>query len=1125
MKTTTLSIIILYFIVSLNPFMQAHASDSPLRSGKWVKISTNKAGVYKITYEQLKEWGFSSPVNIQIFGTGGGKLPLIIPEGYQTGIKEIASFQNLGSDDKWNTGDYLLFFAEGPDVFEKNTSKNFYDLNHNPFCRSSYYFVTDGAEKPVQITTSETVATEIQHHVEELDFFAAKEYSDTNLYQTGSRRFNIFPEGSLSHTFTIPNIANGSKIKIHTYLLGRSAQNGTITVKANGSKLTTGNVSPYSTYIHATAFDIDTETTATTSLKIDFSFSNKSYDSYGACDYIYINARIKPVLTSGQSLIFDQKATGKVSQYQLSSNKDYTIWDIASKTHPVIQPKTYKDRKISFTTNGSGSQEFWAFDLTSAYAPIFIGNVPNQNLMGKTDIDMVIVSSDALKPFAQEIADLHKEKDSLSVLIVNQQQIFNEFSTGKADNSAIRDFMRRLYINSNKRLKYLLLFGDGSYNNKNANEESNLIMTFQSSNSHDGNTSLTSDDYFCFLEDTEGMTTADSFSGDMDISVGRMPVNNDTEAETAVKKLKKYYEAKETAGNWCNNLCFVADDADANNGTPETYHTTDAESFAVTAASIAPQYNHEKIYLDAFKGELSAGGERYPEAEEKLVARIKNGVLVVSFSGHGSPARLTQELLLTTENIKDWKNIDKLPIFITASCDISVFDNPGLHTLGEALFRQDDGGCIALFTTTRPVISSANKALGNHIFRHILTPRQTLGESIRIAKNKYPGINTRKFVLLGDPALKLHLPEQKVVIDSINHIPIKNFTDTIKALSKIEISGHIEKFDKTFNRGFNGKVYLSLYDKERALQTLGNSGNDPIPYKDQTNIVFNGKSTVTGGKFDIQFIVPKDIMPYYGNAKLSFFANDGSIMAAGYDTTIVLGGANKIENEDFTGPEISLYLNNTAFKSGGNTDESPVLLARLIDSTGINLSSGSIGHTSTAVLDYDESEAMELNNYFEADLNSYQKGWIRYPLRDLEDGYHHLNVKVWDAVNNSSEESIEFYVTQSAELIIEKLINYPNPFSEYTNFYFEHNQQNETLFAKISVYSTSGKLSAVLRYQIHSNGFTSGPIEWAGTDNSGNKLAPGMYFYKLEIAKIDTDTKNSNSFTKAFEQKSLVIIR
>jgi len=1111
---------ILFALLSLFFFsLVSYAGDSPLNKGHWVKIMTNKTGVYKVTYSQLVEWGFSSPQTIAVYGTGGAKLPYKNPALLVPGIKEVAIELNLGSDNTWSQGDYLLFYAEGPDVFEYNDDRSFFDYRYNDFCRSAYYFITDNALQSKLIEPKDDLADDVEYSVKSLDYFVAKAYSDNNYISSGSRWVNRFKDNAFSESFQLPNVTS-DEISVNTYMLVRTKQSASISIKSSGKECFRSSVSTSDDhYVKSRPLDAEFKIPSSSNVTLDFSFNNAGPDSHAGCDYITLNARVKPIISDSQTLIFDQFAKGKIAEYSLEADKDYTIWDITNKLAPRLVSKKYSSGKMSFKSKADDFSYFWAFDESSAYAPQYVSEVSNQNLMGNAGVDMVIVASEELKPYADEIAEVHRIEDGLSVAVVSQQEIFNEFSAGRPDLTAIRHYMIHLYKSDNSKLKYLLLFGDGTYDNREFDPESNYIMTYQSMLSNNRESSYTSDDFFCFLDDNEGIGYQDSdwFSGYLDISVGRMPVNDADEAEVAVYKLKKYYESKKTAGSWCRDLCFVADDADpASNGTPEIYHTQYAEIFAETVRKTSPGYNLEKIYLDGFSGELSAGGQRYPSAEKKLSDLIKNGVLAVSFSGHGSPARLTQELLLTSEHVTQWKNIDRLPFFITASCEISVFDDPKEHTLGEALFNQHDGGCIALLSSTRTVYASPNRDLVNELYPLMLQPQNTIGEAVRLAKNKVSKTNTRKYVLLGDPALKLNLPQQEVVIDKINGIPVEQFTDTVKALDVLEISGSVLTADNFVDTSFNGRVYLNFYDKLRELQTMGNAGNDPIPYMDQTNVVFKGKSTVVSGKYKMKLVVPKDIISYYGRAKLSLFANDDGLMASGVDTTVVLGGLADVDVEDYDGPELQLFMNDTNFVSGGNTNQNPDLLVRFVDSSGINLASGSIGHSAVAVLDGEDAKAMELNSYYVADLNTYQKGWIKYPLKDLEDGFHSVSVKVWDVLNNSSENMIDFYVTQSAELVIADLMNCPNPVYDYTRFSFEHNQPGEEMSVKISIISSAGNVVAELKYNVNADGFKAGPFEWDGTDMSGNKISQGVYYYTVEVETAEGSV---------LAQKSLVVIR
>ena len=649
---------------------------------------------------------------------------------------------------------------------------------------------------------------------------------------------------------------------------------------------------------------------------------------------------------------------------------------------------------------------------------------------------------------------------------------------------------------------YLLLFGDGSYDNKKSGDgNSNYILTYQSSNSLHPVSSFCTDDFFGFLDEDEGYDT-----GDLDIGIGRLPVSSETQAQQALDKITHYLSA-ETFGDWRNMLCFIADDSDNAN---TNQHAQTAEGLCTYLHENYPILNFDKIFLDAFPQEYTAAGERYPDAEIAIDNRLNKGALIVNYTGHGNELGLTHEQVIQINNILNWTNYDHLPLFLTATCEFSRFDDYGRTSGGELVFLNNQGGGFALFTTTRPVYpSTLSHNFYEFAFEKVDNKYYCMGDLVRLAKNATgsdTNVNKKKFVLLGDPAFKLAYPKYNIVTTMVNGNPVDENTDTLKAMSFVTIKGYIEDYDGNLLDNFNGYIYPTVFDKSKVLQTLGNEGNEPLNYTSQNNILYKGKASVKDGNFSFSFVVPKDISYNYGNGKLSYYAEDGEEDAAGYSSQIIIGGSLDEATVDSEGPSIEIYMNNESFVDGGITDENPKIVAYVKDSTGINTVGNGIGHDIVAILDNNTSSSYNLNEYYQADLDSYQSGKIEYPLSDLKPGKHTLSLRVWDVYNNSSIDSIEFIVAESAEIAISRLFNYPNPFTQSTDFYFEQNQANTDLEILIQIYTVSGRLVKTLETDMFADGYRVGPIHWDGLDDFGNSLGRGVYIYKLRMRTAEGKT-------------------
>jgi hypothetical protein len=647
--------------------------------------------------------------------------------------------------------------------------------------------------------------------------------------------------------------------------------------------------------------------------------------------------------------------------------------------------------------------------------------------------------------------------------------------------------------------QYLLLFGDGSYKNKGNTDD--LILTYQTSNSVGEVKSIVTDDYYGLLDNNEG-----EIYGLLDIGIGRFPVNSQKEAQLMVDKVKNYY-SKQNMGRWRKKICFFSDDQNGDRIEGNT-HMSGANALATSIESNYPAFDITKVYLDAFRQVSSSTGDRYPDAKQRVNEIVNSGVLIFNYTGHGGELGLTHEQVLSVNDAISWNNQDKLSLFVTASCEVSRFDEAELVSFGEHILLNEQGGGIALFSTTRLVYANQNDLLNQQFFNFVLehgtnNKKYTLGDIVRLAKTNIGTSNTenkRKFALLGDPALRLVYPERNVATTKINNQDISQYIDTISALEKVTIEGRVEDTSGNLLSGFNGIVYPVVFDKETQITTLKNDGGDtPFNFKTRDNILFKGKASVTNGNFSFQFIVPKDISYNYGFGKISYYADNNTLDLRGNYDSIIIGGSNSNAPADTTGPTIELYLNDKNFVSGSVTDENPVLLAYVSDSNGINTVSQGIGHGISAVLEGSNTLNIDLNSYYESEIDEYQSGKIEYPFHNLKAGNYTLTVKIWDVYNNSAQKSIEFTVKKSSELKLDHVLNYPNPFTTQTSFYFEHNQPNHSMDVLIQIFTISGKLVKTIKKTISPEGYRVGPIEWDGLDDFGDKIGRGVYIYRLSV--------------------------
>jgi hypothetical protein len=470
---------------------------------------------------------------------------------------------------------------------------------------------------------------------------------------------------------------------------------------------------------------------------------------------------------------------------------------------------------------------------------------------------------------------------------------------------------------------------------------------------------------------------------------------------------------------------------------------------------------------------------------------------------------LAEEVILDQDIVNNWNNVNKLPLFITATCDFAPYDNPAINSLGENILLRAKTGGIALMTTTRVVFSFSNRIINNNYLRFALQrdtsgSYKSLGESIQAAKNyTYQSsadiANNRKFTLLGDPALTLAYPYLKVRATTLNSIPVSQ-ADTIRATDKVVMEGEVTGLADNLLTDFNGTVYPVVFDKVQTVNTLANDPTSQVAsFQTQSSVLYKGKASVINGKFSFAFKVPKDINYQFGNGKLSLYAENGLNDANGYLTNFIIGGVGNNADNDKEGPVIKAYLNDDKFVNGGITNEHPVLIVKLSDSSGINTAGAGIGHDIVATLDNDNRQYFILNDFYEADLNSYQQGSVHFQMPALTGGLHSLKIKAWDVLDNSSEYVLEFSVQKDEELVLNHVLNYPNPFTTKTQFWFEHNKPNQNLQVKVQIFTLTGRVVKTIKQTINDAGNRSSEVEWDGRDEFGDRLGRGVYLYRLTV--------------------------
>jgi hypothetical protein len=1094
---------------------RAYATNSKLSNGRWHKIKVKKSGMYKLTYSQLAGMGFTNFNNIGIFGYGG-MLNKVVTNNYIDDLEERPVYRvDANSNSVFDEGDYLLFFADGPNEISFAGNGNSTHTIHN-YSEYSYYFVSDqGTLKQANNENSLSSAAITLSTCDEYDFL---EKDTTHILKSGRRLFWSVFDNRLTHSFSmnLNNISTQDNMKVKVGVAVKSPKQTSFTTNINGTRQPEKNVipTPYSVYAFATNLEYELRPSSA-NFNISLTFNRETSVDIAWLDYISVGYRKNLSLRNGWTQIRDvaTSISGDNVKFVVSDATSNTVvWDITDRFNVLRIIGNLDGSKYDFTIKPDVDvlREFVAFNpFANIQSPIIsgssdVGKIANQNLHKSDDnVDLIIISHPSFYAQAQGIKALHEQHDGMKVLLATPDIVYNEFSSGCPDIAAIRNFVKMFYdraiANSSKLPSNLLLVGDGSYDNLSTDASvSNFIFTFQSAESLNSSSSFVSDDFFVLMDLGEN---PDSYSDNIDLGVGRIPVKTVAEADAYLNKLRAYY-GQSSYNSWKNNILLISDDAELN----ETHFQALTLNIMEGLNKDYPRFNVDALFLDDYEQVSTVLGHRYPDVNKTIDDAIANGVFLVNWIGHGNEKGLAHEQILTLEMIRSWKNTNKYPIFVTATCSFAPFDDHSIVSAGEEVLLNPNGGGIALFTTTRLVSAiSFSKLFVDQIFAlDGYSEINTLGISFKNAKEKTFSSNKRDFTLLGDPAIRPAIPKMKVQTTKINEISINEYNDTVKAKSLVKFEGIIENQNGQIAENFNGIIYPEVYDKFISYRTRSNDGADPLDYKAQKNILFKGQAEVVNGRFSFDFIVPMDISYYseFGKdfGKVSYYATNSSNMeAGGYYNEFIIGGTDENAIVDNDGPEIMLYMNNEQFVAGGITNENPILLAKIKDESGVNTVGNGIGHDITLIVDDNVKDITVLNKFYKSAVNDFRSGDINYQMSNLSIGNHSLKVKVWDVFNNSNESATDFIVANSLELAIDFIFNYPNPFSTNTDFYFGHNQPNAKLDVLIQIFTISGKHVKTIKTNEFSTGFQSQPIHWNGLDEYGDKIAKGVYVYKIEV--------------------------
>jgi len=1100
--------------------------ETPLASGVVKRISIPADGIYAIDKNWMVAAGFDPDTldtrRIHIYGNGGRMLPMDNATSRPLGVQTVACWFPGSEDGIWDEEDILYFWGQGPHDIAFEASSNEWSHERHAYEDVAWYFLSiDREEELGRIATAipESAAPDttinrywnVQFHEQEL------ESPNRSGREWFGESFGTVNQRVLS--FNTP-FATDRPAKISARVAAQSmgaassfnVNSGDVSLLASPSytsETSTSNVanlaSVSGTGIAANSTGMDA---ANARVDVTVTFNPAVSSAVGWLDFVRIEQECHLKMNQ-PSLDFIAPALGSINiaEYELAGGQsDVQVWDITQPSQPARMEIALDGEIVRWTSKADTLARFVAFHGTSFPAPQFMGDVQPTNLHAVSQADLVIVTRPVYMEAAEELAQIHAD-EGLQVLLTTQRAVFDEFSSGSVDPTAVKMLMMMLrdkaLIGDWQVPKYLQLFGDGTFANRQNLEASPYVITYQSENSVSPTGSYVSDDYFGFLEDQYGEGIGDKLA----IGVGRIPCSTLTEAQAMVDKIKAYQKqpssevaasgcldaSGEDSGTWRNRICFVSDDMDGNGGPTEIEHMVNSDEHATTLAENHPEYDVTKIYLDAYPQESTPGGERYPDAQQAVDRQVRDGALIVNYIGHGGERGWSHERVLNTTTIQEWQNLERMPLFMTATCELARFDDPEVDSAGEMMVLNPKGGAIAMLTTTRVVFSGSNQQLNRAFYAIALqdtgeTPLR-LGDIARVTKND-PQVsnssNKRNFSLLGDVALELNYPEHEVRFTAL--------PDTLRALESATVGGFISNQSGDTLVDFNGIVHVEVFDKLSQITTLN---NDDAPnahtFQVYRNVLFRGVASVSNGAFEFEFIVPRDIDYTFGNGRISAYAVSDSTDANGAVESIVIGGVASDFAVDLTPPSVQLFLNDTNFVSGGMTDEEPWLLARVFDEGGINASGVGIGHDIKATLDGQSDESLVLNDFYTTDLNTFQSGTVRYPFESLEEGVHSLNLVVWDVQNNKGEASVEFIVASSLEAAFGQVLAFPNPSSSGFNFSIAHNQSCKDGQLVLEVFSSMGRLVHREEVPWHEEGFRATGMRWDAP------VTAGVYVFRVTL--------------------------
>ena len=1099
-----------------------YASSSVLATGTWKKIYITKDGIYSLTPRFLASMGFRDPSKVHLYGYGGHQQA--------EALDAEKDFDDLEEVPLYKTADgNLLFWGNG--VLHWNGTERVF----NAYATKAAYFLTEGAvrqniqSEPVyEGSVRQTVTTTLAHALHEVDDYAWFR-SGRNLVES-----TLF-SGAYSKTYTLSGINSIGNEKLTVVFTG-SEVSTPLTVWVNGGIVLTKTLSAPGDYMYYTEGrypNVDvSEYSAGNTWKITVAtqgpFSTSSRVQ-ARLDYIALNYTAPLELQNGfvrfgggykgtgsgtgsSSLVLSAfSGPTRFSAIGGSSASGIQIMRLGSRGNPARLVPTEQDAEgFTFATE-DGLRDYVAFSPAYSFPEPEAGEtVPNQNLHAMDSLDMVIIvpASGKLTAQAERLAQAHAQYSSLSCAVVRADHIYNEFSSGTPDVTAYRRFMKMLYdrgLPSGTAPRYLLLMGDCAWDNRMKSDAwrntspKDYLLCYQSENSYSDTQSYCWEDYFGLMDDGEGTRPTRDVS---DLGIGRFPVTTEAQARVMVDKTIAHLR-RDNAAEWCNKVVVLGDDGDNN------IHMRDANRVADIISEEAPDVNLGRIMWDNYVRLNQGLYYSYPEVRSVIDKQMKDGVMYMNYTGHGSTYLLSHERVITLDDMRAWKS-NSLPLWFVAACDVAPFDSRE-ENLGEVAVLNEGGTAVAFIGTVHTVYSTQNYYLNSFFTRHLFSRGDdgrlnSVGDALRLAKSSIVSSNSDgsqpqnklQYALLGDPALMFGNPQAKVVLDSINGKPVDG-TLSLSSASRVRLSGHVERQKGEIDRTFKGQLYYRLFDSRNVVTTKGNAGDDPFTYTDWTQELNYGTDSIVDGCFSATTIIPRDIQFSNENGRIVFYAvnSDHSVEANGHNEDFLVGGYSSEMETDTVGPEIYMYLNDKDFADGDAVGPSPVFVAELSDMSGIQFNGAGIGHDLQLCIDGRTDMTYNLNSYYTQVMGDYSRGNVYFTgISDLAPGAHSLTFRAWDMMNNTTLKTMKFVVGENLSPEVLSLMLEQDVVSGHTNFHIGYNFPGLECTFTLEIFSISGALQWRSSVTTSSdNGIVT--IPWEGCNGDGASVNDGIYICRV----------------------------